>query len=247
MSPVEAVELLGRVGIGAAVVGVWSGCVRLEQRGDVAAALAAIPDAVVQDPAANLVSLYSDVPSGTMVADLCAAPGGKSLAVSDRPAAILAADRSESRIRMVRDNVRRTGRSMTLVVADALHPPVRQADVVLLDVPCSGTGTLARHPDARWRLEAESIGRFAELQAALLESAADVVAPGGLLVYSTCTLEAEENEERVEALLGDRSDFVVEASDAVTGDFVDGQGYLRVDPQDLGYDGSFAVRMRKVG
>jgi 16S rRNA (cytosine967-C5)-methyltransferase len=145
---------------------------------------------------------------------------------------------------MVRDNARRTGRPIALAVADALHPAVLRADVVLLDVPCSGTGTLSRHPDARWRLRPEAIDEMADLQARMLEAAAEVVAPGGLLVYSTCTLEPEENEVRVEAFLGARPDFAVEPT-GVTRGFLDTSGYLVVTPQRTGFDGAFAARMRK--
>jgi 16S rRNA (cytosine967-C5)-methyltransferase len=235
---------LADAGVEAVEVGSATGCVRLEGGASVSTALGAIPDAVIQDPAANLVSRYADVPAGTMVADFCAAPGGKILALAGRASKILATDRSESRIRMVRDNARRTGRPIALAVADALHPAVLRADVVLLDVPCSGTGTLSRHPDARWRLRPEAIDEMADLQARMLEAAAEVVAPGGLLVYSTCTLEPEENEVRVEAFLGARPDFAVEPT-GVTRGFLDTSGYLVVTPQRTGFDGAFAARMRK--
>ena len=200
-----------------------SACVRLEKSGDVEAALAALPASVVQDPAANLVSCYADVPSGTIVADLCAAPGGKILALSDRPQQILTADRSESRIRMVRENVRRTGRDVALVVADALYPPIDGVDVILLDVPCTGTGTLARHPDARWRLREDSIREMT----------------------STCSLEPEENEERVETFLGLHPAFSVEATEAVPSDYLDERGCLSIAPHQTGFDGAFAARLRK--
>jgi 16S rRNA (cytosine967-C5)-methyltransferase len=245
LEPVAAVEVLAAAGIAASVVGRGTGCVRLDERGDVVGALTALPDSVVQDPAANLVTRYADVPSGTMVADLCAAPGGKALALSARPADILAADRSESRIRMVRENVRRTGRSVAVVVADALRPPILGADVVLLDTPCTGTGTLARHPDARWRLAPESIGELAGVQDGLLQAAADVVVPGGLLVYSTCTLEPEENERRISAFLESHEGFELEASDAVPEEFLDATGCLTVTPHAHGFDGAFAARMRR--
>jgi len=244
LTPAAAVARLADAGVEAVEVGSATGCVRLEGGSAVSTALDAIPDAVIQDPAANLVSRYADVPAGTMVADFCAAPGGKILALAGRPSKILATDRSESRIRMVRDNARRTGRPIALAVADALHPAVVRADVVLLDVPCSGTGTLSRHPDARWRLRSEAIDEMADLQARMLEAAAEVVAPGGLLVYSTCTLEHEENEDRVEAFLGARPDFAVEPT-GVTREYLDASGYLVVTPQSTGFDGAFAARMRK--
>ena len=124
----SAQEVVGRLleaGLEAAAVSDAPSAVRLGDGVSPADALDVIPHAIVQDPAANLVSQYADVPSGTIVADLCAAPGGKLLALSDRPAKALAADRSESRIRMVRENAHRLGRPVDLVVADALHPPFK--------------------------------------------------------------------------------------------------------------------------
>ena len=146
---------------------------------------------------------------------------------------------------MLKENARRTGRRVEAVVADALHPPFRAVDAVLLDVPCSGTGTLSRHPDARWRLEPGTIDELAGLQGRMIAAAADVVVPGGLLIYSTCTLESEENESVVESFLSARSDFRLEPTDAVPSRFKDADGFLRVTPHDHGYDGAFAARLRR--
>ena len=244
-SPGEAVARLAEAGIEAKVVGAGTRAVRLGAASSVTSALEMVGSAIVQDPGANLVSQYADVPSGMMVADFCAAPGGKVLALPAPRLRILAADRSESRIHVLKENALRVGRSVELVVADALHPPVREADVVMLDVPCTGTGTLARHPDARWRLDPEQIGAMAQLQAGMLEAAAEVVRPGGLLVYSTCTLEPEENAERVEAFLAGRSDFEIEDSGVVPETYRDDRGYLRVTPHAHGFDGAFGARLRK--
>lgn len=244
-SPEEAVDSLGRRGIDASPVGEGTGCVRLADSASVAEALDVAGPAIVQDPGANLVARYADVSPGTMVADLCAAPGGKILALSGGPAKLLAVDRSESRIGMIKENARRTGRPVMPVVADALHPPLRRADAVLLDAPCSGTGTLSRHPDARWRISSESVAEMAELQRRMLEAASEIVAPDGILVYSTCTLEPEENEERVEAFLADHGDFRMDATDAVAERFRDDGGRLYVTPQDTGFDGAFAARLRR--
>ncbi len=244
-TPEAAASRLREAGIEAEPVGEGTACVRLARAADVVRALDIASPAIVQDPAANLVARYADVPSGTMVADFCAAPGGKILALPAARLQILAADRSESRILVLRENARRVGRPVALTVADALHPPVRDANAVLLDVPCSGTGTLARNPDARWRLEEDSIGAMASLQARMLAAAADVVRPGGLLLYSTCTLESEENHERVEAFLADRPDFVLEATEAVPSRFRDRAGFLEVTPHEHDFDGAFAARLRR--
>lgn len=244
-SPAEAAAALAGAGIRAEPVGEGTGCVRLEGTSSPAEALATLPRTIVQDPASNLVTRYADVPRGTKVADLCAAPGGKVLAVADRPVYTLAADRSEPRLLMVKENARRVGRPLGLVVADARHPPLRDVDVILLDAPCSGTGTLARRPDARWRLRPESILELVELQGEMLDAAAEALRPGGLLVYSTCSLEAEENEGQVGAFLLRRPDFCIEATEAVPSRYLDAAGRLFVTPQATGFDGAFAARLRK--
>jgi 16S rRNA (cytosine967-C5)-methyltransferase len=245
MEPVAAVAELEAAGLHAEVVGRATRCVRLGSDVTPAAALAVIPHAVAQDPAANLVTVYTDVPPGTKVADLCAAPGGKILAASSRPFYTLAVDRSEARLRMVRENAARTERRVGLAVADARRPPLRNVDVVLLDAPCTGTGTLARRPDARWRLTPGSVSEMAALQADMLAAASDVVGLGGLLVYSTCTLEPEENEAQVDAFLESHPDFEVESTGSVPRRYLDASGRLVVRPQESGFDGAFAARLRR--
>jgi len=247
LSPAEVEDRLAAVGIAAHTLFDTPTCVRLEGGVSPSAALGAVPGSIIQDPAAGLVGRYADVAVGTLVADLCAAPGGKALAVSGRAGFVVAADLSEPRIRLVRENAARTGRTIGCVVADALRPPLRVADVVLLDAPCSGTGTLSRHPDARWRLRPADLTRFAELQGRMLGAAASLVQPGGLLVYSTCTLEPEENEDRIDRFLGTQPDFRIEDTGAVPGGAVDEGGRLFVTPQGWGFDGAFAARMRRTG
>jgi 16S rRNA (cytosine967-C5)-methyltransferase len=241
----DAVKRLADAGIGATVVGCGTGCIRLDDGVSVGNAINVAGPAIAQDPAANLVSVYADVPSGTIVADLCAAPGGKALALTASDLTIFAADRSETRIRLLRDNAQRTGRRAAVAVADATRPPLRAADVVLLDVPCTGTGTLARHPDARWRLRPDSIEAMTVVQDRMLQAAADVVAPGGLLIYSTCSLEPEENGLRVGAFLESRPEFTIEPSTVLSPDLLDVDGCLSVTPQAHGFDGSYAARMRR--
>ncbi len=131
---------------------------------------------------------------------------------------------------------------MELFVADARYPPLARAPFVLLDVPCSGTGTLRRHPDARWRLTLDMLSELAELQRRILESSLVLVPPGGHLVYSTCTLEEEENEAQVADFLARNQDFRVEETGAVSPGFLDDAGCLRVLPQDSGFDGAFSAR-----
>ncbi len=244
-SPAEAVDRLAREGIVADVVGKGTRCVVLGSASDVPRALAALR-AIVQDPGASLVVDYADPPSGGWVADLCAAPGGKSLALAARGCSVLAADRSERRLERVRENVARTGLSVVPVVARAEQPPIARAAMVLLDVPCTGTGTLRRHPDARWRLTPADPSALAAVQDGILEGAAGVVPAEGLLVYSTCTLEPEENQERVGAFLERHPDFHLEPQDAVDATYLDAEGRLAVLPWRTGFDGAFAARMRRL-
>lgn len=239
-----AAETLAAAGIAAEAVEGDVGCVRLASGTDIAEALRALPS-IIQDPGAHLVARYADVAAGEGVADLCAAPGGKALALSVRASYTLAADRSEPRLLMVRENALRTGRPVWLVVADAAHPPLRDTDVVVVDVPCSGTGTLARHPDGRWRLTPESVDEMVRIQRGILDGAADVVRPGGLLVYSTCSLEPEENEEQVSAFLARRPGFRLERTRAVPEEYLDRAGRLVVLPWRTGFDGAFAARLRR--
>jgi len=245
VTPEAAAEQLRLAGLDATVLGGASARVQLGEGVAPARALDVLPHAIVQDAASNLVARYADVPRGTKVADLCAAPGGKTLAIADRPIYTLAADRSESRLHMVKENARRVGRPLGLVVADARQPPLRRVDVVLLDAPCSGTGTLARRPDARWRLQPSDIEELVGVQRQMLEAAADVVAEGGLLVYATCSLEPEENQDQVDAFLERHPEFAVEPTDAVAPEYRDVSGRLFVTPQETGFDGAFAARLRK--
>lgn len=210
-------------------------------------ALAAVP-AIVQDPAAGLVVRYAAVPEGALIADLCAAPGGKALELAERARYAVAADVSFGRMGRVRENADRVGgMPLGLVVADARWPPLREVDVVLLDVPCTGTGTLRRHPDGKWRLGPTDLPALTELQREILEAGAARVRPGGLLVYSTCSLEPEENEEQVDAFLDRHPEFELVPTPAgtVSAELLDEAGRLVVLPQATGVDGAFAARLRR--
>ena len=202
----------------------------------------------VQDPAATLVTRYAAIPAGAVVADLCAAPGGKSIELSRSAGLVIAADRAFGRMDRVIANRRRLDIVNLLpLVADAKMPAIRPVDAVLLDVPCTGTGTFRRHPDARWRLKVSDIAVMAATQRTILKSASSVVKPGGLLIYSTCSLEPEENESQIETFLSANPGWLLDPppADTVPAETLDG-GYLRILPQQHGTDGAFAARLRRI-
>jgi 16S rRNA (cytosine967-C5)-methyltransferase len=202
----------------------------------------------VQDPAATLVTEYAAIPTGVTVADLCAAPGGKSLELSRSATTVLASDKSVVRLQRLLANERRLETTNIYpFVADARHPAIRPVDAVLIDVPCTGTGTFRRHPDARWRLRVSDLAVMSALQKTILRAGAAVVKPGGLLIYSTCSLEPEENDEQLDSFLADNPNFALEPppEGSVSPDLLD-DGRLRVLPQRHGTDGAFAARLRRI-
>ena len=202
----------------------------------------------LQDPASTLVTQYACVPTGALVADLCAAPGGKSVELSRNASSVFASDLSFARVQRVVENAKRLEiDSMYVYVADARFPAIKPVDLVLVDVPCTGTGTFRRHPDARWRLKISDIAVMAAQQRSILRSAASVVKPGGLLVYSTCSLEPEENDEQIDHFLANNSGWRIDPppEGAVPAAVLD-NGRLRVLPQLHGTDGAFAARLRRV-
>ncbi|MDQ3998437.1 MAG: 16S rRNA (cytosine(967)-C(5))-methyltransferase RsmB, partial [Gemmatimonadota bacterium] len=200
----------------------------------------------VQDPASTLVTEYAAVAPGSRVADLCAAPGGKSIELARRAGPVYSSDVSPGRLARVVENVSRLELTQVFAyVADARVPAIRPVDAVLVDVPCTGTGTFRRHPDARWRLKASDLAVMGALQRAILRSAASVVRPGGLLVYSTCSIETEENDAQIDAFLDEHAGWRLDPPAAgVVPDRVLDAGRLRVLPHRHGTDGAFAARLR---
>ena len=201
----------------------------------------------VQDPAATLVTRYAAFPAGVIAGDVCAAPGGKALELTRTARFVVAADRSPARLRRMAENLDRLDvHNAALVAMDATAPAVRRLDAILLDAPCTGTGTFRRHPDARWRLRRSDLALLAASQAELLRASAERVNPGGLLVYGTCSLEPEENDEQVDAFLSQHPEWALEppAPGTVPDEVLDA-GRLRVLPQRHGTDGAFAARLRR--
>jgi 16S rRNA (cytosine967-C5)-methyltransferase len=202
----------------------------------------------VQDLAASLPArlILADAAD---VLDLCAAPGGKTMQLAAAGHRVTSVDASKNRLARIRENLQRTKLSANLVPVDALTwEPGRSFDAILLDAPCSATGTFRRHPEVLYRARPPIIAGSAELQAKLLNRAAGWVNPGGALVYSVCSLEPEEGEERVAAFLAVHPDFRLDEP-AELPDFVtpDASGRVRILPGLLedqgGLDGFFAARL----
>jgi 16S rRNA (cytosine967-C5)-methyltransferase len=202
----------------------------------------------VQDSGSALVVQYAHIPPGDLAADLCAAPGGKTLALLQAGARVIASDRSAARLQRLHANLDRMQvTNVDVREMDATRPTLEPVDAILVDVPCTGTGTFRRHPDARWRLRVSDVALLPVLQRDILAAASSCVKPGGLLIYSTCSLEQEENDAVVNEFLADDDAFVLEPPPAgVVPDSVLDQGMLRVLPQDHGVDGAFAARLRRV-
>ncbi|KQM79596.1 SAM-dependent methyltransferase [Sphingomonas sp. Leaf22] len=206
----------------------------------------------VQDLAASIPARLLGKGPGTAI-DLCAAPGGKTLQLAAAGWDVTALDNSESRMGRLRENLKRTGLTASVVTGDALvWKPGEPADAVLLDAPCSATGIFRRHPDVLHRVRPSVIAETAALQARLLARAADWVKPGGRLVYATCSLEPAEGEAQLARFLAGRSDYAVEpamADELPAGVAAHADGYVRTLPGMLaeqgGMDGFFIVRLRR--
>ena len=209
----------------------------------------------VQDAGATLpVALLGDV-KGKRVIDLCAAPGGKTMQLAAAGANVTAIELDAARLERVAENLARTNLSATLVQSDARDFD-GTAPFVLIDAPCSATGTIRRHPDLPWIKAAEDVTARAAAAYELLESGAAMVEPGGLLVFAVCSLEAEEGEEQIEAFLIDHPEFTRETVTAADlfghGEWIQRRRAIcRTGlPCDLGemggMDGFYAARLRRV-
>jgi 16S rRNA (cytosine967-C5)-methyltransferase len=155
----------------------------------------------VQDAAAALPARLLDARPGERVADLCAAPGGKTAQLASAGAQVLAVDRSQPRLKRLSENMARLRLAVETKADDALALEAEPFDAVLLDAPCSATGTIRRHPDVPWVKREEDLAKLADLQSRLLDKAAALTQPGGRLVYCTCSLEPEEGERQAAAFL----------------------------------------------
>jgi 16S rRNA (cytosine967-C5)-methyltransferase len=201
----------------------------------------------IQDPAQALAVRFFGLPERGTLFDACAAPGGKALGLSTARRFIAAADLRLPRVLRLRGNLARAGRGpFATLVADAEHAPVRPVEAVLLDVPCLGTGTMVRNPDARWRVSAEALARLTAQGARLLRALARSVRPGGMLCFATCSLEPEENASQVDAFLAEDSRFRREPGNLAPELMTDVGDFMTL-PQRHGMDGAYAARLRRVG
>jgi len=208
----------------------------------------------VQDESAGLVVRVLDPRSGEVVVDVCAAPGGKTRYAAERmngEGVIYAYDANESRMHLLKNAAAHQGLAMIHTeVADvrdlAAQSSAPRGDRVLLDAPCSGLGVLARRADLRWQRSPEDLRGLTALQDSLLDASATLVGDGGMLVYSTCTIAPEENEERIEAFLSRSPNFVLESAvGLVPNAMLSKEGYFASLPHEDGIDGAFAARLRK--
>jgi len=217
----------------------------------------------LQDEASQIVSYVLQPQPDERILDACAAPGGKATHIAElmeNRGEVSALDFPEKKIRLIAENTRRLGLSIIKgLVADAGRPlplDLRPAfDRILVDAPCTGLGTLHRNPEAKWKRKEEDLRRLQQVQLALLQNVSSYLKPGGVLVYSTCTLTAEENEQVVDRFLKTNSGFLGEDLHSIFPvswhALLDKRGFYRTYPtamiQEDGYrlDGFFAARMRK--
>lgn len=206
----------------------------------------------VQDAAAALPALILNAQPGEHALDLCAAPGGKTMQMAAAGASVTAVDVSESRVARLRENLDRTGLMADLVVGDALEQ-TGQYDAVLLDAPCSATGTIRRHPDLPQAKDGSEFGALIELQAQMLAHAWTLVKPGGRLMYCTCSLLPDEGECQVEEALDMFPDMAADREalkvPGVEADWITEEGGLRLRPdywpERGGMDGFYMALLRK--
>jgi 16S rRNA (cytosine967-C5)-methyltransferase len=211
---------------------------------------------VVQDEAAQLISMMLAPKPGQAVLDACAAPGGKATHLAEMmkdEGTLVALESDPRRIERIRDNSRRLGTTIILpVVDDATTFREGTYDKILIDAPCSGLGVLRRHPDGRWSKSEKNIKEKQALQRKILENCSRLLKPGGALVYATCTTEPEENEDVISSFLsGVGKEFVIDNSASILPEtaarLVDKTGFFRTFPREPEMDGFFGARMVRKG
>ncbi len=204
----------------------------------------------VQDEAAQLVGVYSAIPETARVLDACAAPGGKACHLAQAHE-VVAADLHANKLPKIESEAKRLGLTERLkaVAHDATQPlpeDLGEFHAVLVDAPCSGLGTLRRHPELRYRRTEEDLGRLSSLQRRILENCQEAVPPGGLLVYAVCTTEPQEGQDQVEMFLRSHPEWTAEPPVLQGVKLPLTQASLRTLPGPEGWDGFFAARLRKL-
>jgi 16S rRNA (cytosine967-C5)-methyltransferase len=207
----------------------------------------------IQDSSAQLVSYLLDPQPGEVIIDACAAPGGKTTHIAELMGdngQIWACDRQVKRLKKVTENAQRLQLgSISLCGGDSrnLTQFTQKADRVLLDAPCSGLGTLHKHPDIRWRQTPEKIAELAQLQRELLEQVCTWVKPKGILVYSTCTLHPLENEGVIQNFLKDHPNWQIESPSVnfPIATLTRSEGWIKVLPHEQDMDGFFMVKLKQ--
>jgi 16S rRNA (cytosine967-C5)-methyltransferase len=209
----------------------------------------------IQDLSSTLVSDVVVAESPLGVRDVCAAPGGKAcsmaLSIAARGGTVLATDKFPKRVALIQALCKRLHlnnvTTKVLEVGDTAMPSEDAFDAVLLDAPCSGSGTVGRKVDVRWSITENGIGELVALQSSLIQAAAGFVKSKGVLVYSTCSIDREENERVVETFLHSHRDFeCVDLRDSLPHDFCTHEGYLRTWPQTHAMTGAFAAKLRRL-
>lgn len=204
----------------------------------------------IQDESAGLVGDLLAPKPGETVIDLCSAPGGKSLHAAEHmnnQGRVIAVDRYENRLKLVAQAAERIGADIVEIMeGDASEIELEPADKVLVDAPCSGLGTLSKKPDIKWKRDSDDIRNLNATQKSIMDNAAKLVRPGGVLVYSTCTVEPVENQDIVHAFLMDHPEFEVEHAEAyLPNRVIDRHGFLATYPHRHRMDGAFGARLLK--
>jgi 16S rRNA (cytosine967-C5)-methyltransferase len=204
----------------------------------------------IQDESAGLACRLLKVSDDMRVLDLCAAPGGKTAyiaALMHDKGKIVAIDRYDSRLKILRKNMQRLGlKSIHTIETDALDYNDEQFDRVLADVPCMGSGTLSKKPDIKWKKDIFDLRGLNDLQYNLLSKAGSLVKPGGIVVYSTCSIEPEENFVIVKRFLSENNNFKLEsAKSKFPDDILDEHGCIQTYPHKHKMDGAFAAKLVK--
>jgi 16S rRNA (cytosine967-C5)-methyltransferase len=268
-------EIFAQAGIAAKPTSV-SPCGILIEEGGIVPSLPGFQEGAfyVEDEAAQLIPPLLDPQPGDIVLDACVAPGGTSThvaALMQNKGIIYAVDRKETRLDLVRSNCRRLGVQIVVPIVSDIRQPLEwlpmietagssskkkarvgepSIDRILVDAPCSGLGVLRRHPEAKWRKDEQALPRHQALQCQILEAVAPCLRPGGVLVYSTCSTEPEENEDVIERFSRAHREFqresVVPWLPPAAREFVTEQGALSTVGNRFSMDGFYAARLRKV-